>query len=70
VSELDEVAGELDDARHEVLSSLVWCSTFVDRKAAEGDVEAAELSRLIRSALDGFECAALRGRTVIEEAKR
>jgi hypothetical protein len=70
VSELDEVAGELDDARHDVLSALVAASVFVDRRAAEGDPEAVRLSRLIAGALDRSTCAAIRGRTLIEEAKR
>jgi hypothetical protein len=68
--DVDAVAAELDGAKRELLSVLVACSTFVDRRAAAGDPEATALAALIRSAFDRQACAAVAAHTVIVEAKR
>jgi hypothetical protein len=66
-TELDLAADALSEARAHLHRVLVIAAGYVDRKAAEGDPEAVELSALIAGAFDTMTCAAIGAQTTIEE---
>jgi hypothetical protein len=66
-TDFDEMLAVLADARAEVRRTIVATTCYVDRKAAEGDPEAIELSRLIASAFDGLTLSNIAGATFLAE---
>jgi hypothetical protein len=65
--DLDDAAAELDAAKEHLRGVLVVAAGYVERRAAEGDPEAAELARLIAGAFDQNVVAGIAGRTALEE---
>jgi hypothetical protein len=64
---LDVAAEALSDARSHVLKTLVVAASYVERRAAAGDLEAQELARLIAGAFDLMTCVGIDAATTIEE---
>jgi hypothetical protein len=67
MSDLDVASVALAEARSHVMRTLVVAASYVDRRAAGGDLEAQELSRLIRGAFDLMTCVGIDAATTIEE---
>jgi hypothetical protein len=65
--DLDTLSHTLSEARSHVVRTLVVAASYVDRQAASGDLEAQELSRLIRGAFDLMTCVNLDAVTILKE---